>query len=69
MLYRTEPCEHGKYLCCMDRMIEDGVEPIGKIDWYDPTAYGMLRYYDLECAERYREKWQKAYAARGWEFK
>jgi hypothetical protein len=58
---------------------EDGVEPIGKIDWFDPFGYkAMCIYNELAALVRsekaeemfanYMQRWRAAYAARGWEF-
>ncbi len=49
--------------------LEDGVELIGLIDWFDPMFYGRLCREKKDLAKEYHDRWSKAYAARGWEFK
>ena len=59
------PCEN-KYRCQLTK--EDGVEPIGKIDWFDAVLAAYLYHLgNVAAYRRYVEKWRKAYLARGWE--
>ena len=70
MLYHPENCScqcHRKDGFCIDCFCEDGVVPIGKIDWYDPIHYGWLCNINVEGAQQYRNRWEKAYTARGWQ--
>ena len=74
MLYHGDQqcdCECHKVVnaVCSKCMIDDGVEPVGMIDWFNPVMYGWLCRENAEWAAAYRDKWQRAYAARGWEFK
>lgn len=70
MLYDTEckcqpKCDG---LICKNAK-EDGVEPVGKIDWFDPMRASWLRYSpDIVGFNAYLDKWRKAYTARGWDF-
>ncbi len=67
MLYHPADCGCADQACCK-KLKEDGVEPVGKIDWFAPTFYRFVYGADQEKFDDYVKRWRNIYAIRGWQF-